>query len=200
MRAICAVFVLVLQQATLPPAYPRPGTTKMLENERLIVWNIAWLKQTYPLHRHPYDLVGVYYEPGDRTIVSTEGSRRPVSTKAGEIAFQRRGVTHIEEGASDVPLRAVFIEMKDDGPAGKRDDATADTFPAGQATQLQDNERAIAWQYTAGASGQPHRHAFDTVVVGVRGSTPTATFVKHGTVHADESRGGYDRVWVFELK
>lgn len=200
MRTFWAVLMLLLQPAPLPPAYPRPGTTKMLENERVIVWNIAWLKQTYPLHRHPYDLVGVYFEPGDRMIVSTEGNRRPVSTKAGEIAFQKRGVTHIEEGASESPLRAVFVEMKDDAPAGKPDATTADTFPAGQATQLQDNERSIAWQYTAGTSGQPHRHALDEVVVGVRGNAPFATFVKRGIVHADESRGGYDRVWVFEIK
>src|SRR5262245_39899678 len=138
MRAILIALVVLLQQTPLPPAYPRPGTTKMLENERLIVWNISWLKQTYPLHRHPYDLIGVYYEPGDRMIVSTEGNRRPVSTKAGEIAFQRRGVTHIEEGASDPPLRAVFVEIKDEGTSGATESA-ADGFPVGTSKPLADN-------------------------------------------------------------
>ena len=199
MRAILIALVVLLQQTPLPPAYPRPGTTKMLENERLIVWNINWLKQTYPLHRHPYDLVGVYYEPGDRMIVSTEGNRRPVSTKAGEIAFQRRGVTHIEEGASDPPLRAVFVEIKDEGPSGATESA-ADGFPAGTAKQLLDNDRARAWEYNPNGAAASHRHGFDAVVVGLKGNTPHVSFVKRGTMHTDESRGGDDHVWVFEIK
>ena len=190
--------VLSLQQPTLPGAYPRPGTTKLFENDRIIVWNISWLKQTYPLHRHPYDLVGVYYEPGDRMIVSTEGNRRPVSTKAGEIAFQPRGVTHIEEGASDPPLRAVFVEIKDEAPSGATETA-ADGFRPGTARQLLDNERARAWEYNPNAGAPPHRHAFDAVVVALKGNTPQVTFVKRGTMHADENSGG-DHTWVFEIK
>jgi hypothetical protein len=195
-HALTALFLL--QQPTLPAAYPRPGTTKMFENDRIIVWNISWLKQTYPLHRHPYDLVGVYYKPGDRMIVSTEGNRRPVSTKAGEIAFQRRGVTHIEEGASDPPLRAVFVEIKDEAPSGGTE-TSADGFRPGTATKLLDNERARAWEYVSNAGSQPHRHAFDAVVVGLKGDTPQVTFVKRGTMHDDENGGG-EHTWVFEIK
>jgi len=193
-----ATALVLLQQPPLPAAYPRPGTTKMFENDRVIVWNISWLKQTYPLHRHPYDLVGVYYQPGDRMIVSTEGNRRPVSTKAGEIAFQRRGVTHIEEGASDPPLQAVFVEIKDEASLGATE-TSADGLPPRAAKQLLDNERARAWELIQKAGAQPHRHAFDAVVVGLKGNTPHVTFVKHGTTHADEN-GGDDRVWVFEIK
>src|SRR5258705_12910466 len=112
MRLTVFALLFLLQTPALPPAYPRPGATKMLENDRVVVWNIAWLKQQYPLHRHIYDLAGVYYAAGDRIIVSVDGTRRPVKTAAGDIAFQRSGVTHIEEGASDAPLRAVFFEFK----------------------------------------------------------------------------------------
>jgi len=119
---VCGALGMALQIAgsaqdkPLPPAYPRPGTTLMLENSRVLVWNIAWLKQQYALHRHPYDLMGVYYAPGDRSIVAVDGSRRPVSTKAWETASQKSGVTHVEEGTSDSPLRAVFVEMKEPSP------------------------------------------------------------------------------------
>src|SRR5262249_58189846 len=116
MRIMSAVLCwLALQSATtpptLPPAYPRPGATKILDNPSVQVWNIAWLKgQPSPLHRHIYDLAGVYYEPGDRMIISPEGAKRPVSTKAWDVTSQRVGVTHIEEGTSDAPLRAIFVE------------------------------------------------------------------------------------------
>src|SRR5579864_5513872 len=119
LTALLPLFLLAPLQ-NLPPAYPRAGASKILDNARVQVWNIAWLKgQPSPLHRHIYDLAGTYYESGDRIIISPEGTRRPVSTKAGDIAFQRKGVTHIEEGVSDTPLRAVFVEMKEDGPSGR---------------------------------------------------------------------------------
>ena len=60
---VIAVLSLVAQYsaAKLPPAYPRPGATNILDNDSVQVWNIAWLKgQPSPLHRHVYDLDGVY--------------------------------------------------------------------------------------------------------------------------------------------
>ena len=162
-----AGLVFLLQAAALPPAYPRPGTTKLLENDRVQVWDISWLKQTYPLHRHRYDLIGVYYTDGDRMIVSQQGERRPVSTKAWETAFQAKDVTHIEEGASDAPLRAVFVEMKEPAATGAVDAATTPAaFPAGTGKQLRDNERATLWEFVpAPAKGAPHRHQRDAVVI-----------------------------------
>src|SRR5215213_3257058 len=122
MRCVAAAVLAVLLQnapANLPPPYPRPGVDKILDNDLVQVWNISWLKgAAAPLHRHIYDLVGVYYEPGDRIIISPEGERRPVSTKAWGIAFQRTGLTHAEEGASEAPLRAVFVELKKAGAYG----------------------------------------------------------------------------------
>src|SRR5438874_6402142 len=113
MLRLVVILAALIQIAPLPPAYPRVGATKILDNPRVQVWNIAWLKgQPSPMHRHIYDLLGVYYEPGDRIIISPEGTRRPVSTKAGDVIFQRTGVTHIEEGVSEVPLRAAFVELK----------------------------------------------------------------------------------------
>jgi hypothetical protein len=56
-----------------PAPYPRPGTTQVLENDAIAVWDVAWLKQKYPLHT---------------------------------------GNTHVEEGASDPPMRAILMEVK----------------------------------------------------------------------------------------
>jgi hypothetical protein len=113
MRWMLTALALFVQSAPLQPAYPRSGTTKLLENNRVIVWDITWLKQQYPLHRHPYDLAGVYYTDGDRTIVSEAGERRPVHTAAWDTAFQLKGVTHIEEGASDSPAAQAHRHQRD---------------------------------------------------------------------------------------
>jgi hypothetical protein len=205
MPRIVAIFATLLQISSLPPAYPRVGTTKLLDNDRVQVWNIAWLKgQPSPLHRHVYDLVGVYYEPGDRMIISPEGNRRPVSTKAGDIAFQRKGVTHIEEGISDSPLRAVFIEMKNDGPTA-RTAAPSDEAPSMSgigAKQLLDNDRVTVWAYSygLGPDGPRHRHDRDTVVVWIQDRTPHAVWLPAGTVHAEEQTGVISEATIFELK
>ena len=204
MRSIAVALLSIVTQAApanLPPAYPRAGATKILDNDRVQVWNIAWLKdQPSPLHRHVYDLVGVYYEPGDRMIISPEGARRPVSTKAWEIAFQRAGVTHIEEGVSSAPLRAAFVEMKQTGSFGTAGPSSAPVFSGQGATQKLDNDRVTVWEFTRAPAATSHQHSRDAVVVAIDGDSPRATWVPQGTVHSDEGTGHASRVYVFEMK
>ena len=201
MRWMLVTLFSLLQAAPLPSAYPRPGTTKLLENARVIVWDISWLKQQYPLHRHPSDLTGVYYTDGDRIIVSESGERRPVHTKAWETAFQLKGVTHIEEGASDPPLRAVFAELKEPSASGAVDTASMPAaFPAATTKPLRDNERSILWEFVPPPGPTSHRHLRDAVVITFTGRKPTVSFVARGTVHNDEGAAGADRLYVIELK
>ena len=201
MRWIITALALLVQATPLPPAYPRPETTKLLENNRVIVWDISWLKQQYPLHGHPYDLTGVYYTDGDRTIASARDERRPVHTVAWDTAFQLKGVTHIEEGASDSPLRAVFVEMKEGSASGALDTAaTPAAFPNGAGKQLRDNERSILWEFVPLPAAKAHRHQRDAVVIAFTGKSPKASFVSRGTVHNDAGAAGADRAYVVELK
>jgi hypothetical protein len=195
----------------LPPPYPRDGATKVLDNDRVQVWDITWLKQKYPLHRHVYDLVGVYYSPGDRLIVSTAGERRHVSTAAWNTAFQRRGLTHTEEGASDAPLKAVFVEIKDeprpDASAGRvlSDPASASgapAFPSATGKQLVDNDRATIWEFVPmpAVPGTAHLHRHDAVVVSFSAGGPEVSFTARGTTHRDEGVTAAERVYVIEIK
>jgi hypothetical protein len=205
MRSIAAAAVLSIATqvpANLPPAYPRTGAVKIVDNEGVQVWNISWLKgEPSPLHRHLYDLVGVYYEPGDRMIISPDGAKRPVSTKAWDIAFQRAGVTHIEEGVSDSPLRAIFVEMKQPGPYGTVAPAgEAPAFAADGATPKLDNERVTVWEFTNAPAVRPHHHTHDAVVVSLGGNGPKAAWVKRGTVHSGEGESQASRIYVFEIK
>ncbi len=203
---ITALFPLLAQSAapptTLPPAYPRPGATKILDNAAVQVWNIAWLKgQPSPLHRHIYDLSGVYYEPGDRMIISPEGAKRPVSTKAWDIPFQGKAVTHIEEGTSDSPLRAIFVEMKQSAPYGTATPADgAPAFSGAGATQKLDNDRVAVWEYVGPIASARHTHLHDAVAVAIESPMPRVTWIPKGTVHADEGAARASRVYLFELK
>ena len=123
---------------SLPQPFDREGATKVLENDRVIVWDVSWLQRAYPTHRHLYDYAGVYYTSGDRIIVSPEGVRRPTHTIAWDTFFFRRGVTHSEEGASAEPLRAVFLELKESVPMG-----AADTASAGLGKKVRESDRLV---------------------------------------------------------
>lgn len=198
--------LLVQAPANLPPAYPRPGATKILDNARVQVWNIAWLKgQPSPLHRHIYDLIGLYYEAGDRMITSAEGEKRPVSTKAGQPIFQRRGVTHVEEGTSDKPLRAVFVELKEAAPSGKTappSDASAPPLSGIGIKQLLDSDRGTIWAYSYGfgMNGPRHRHDRDAVVAWIQDGEAHAVWVPAGTIHSEEEVGVINEATIFEVK
>ena len=198
------VFLLVAgiwgQAAPLPPPFPRPGTTQLLENDAVAVWNVSWLKQQYPLHTHRYDLVGVSYAEGDRIITQGNAPGRLVNTKAWVFQTNRANVTHVEEGASDPPMRAVLIEVKAAAPR------PAVTEPADSLRQVAgapawENNRAAAWILMTGTSAPLHRHVGDAVELMFDGSTtPKATFVPAGTVHAAPTPPEGGRAYIFEIK
>jgi hypothetical protein len=78
------LLALALMAQSYPPPFPRPGVTKLLENNRVIAWNVVWPKgQPTALHRHIYDLAGVYYASGDRLITDADGTKRFVQNTAG---------------------------------------------------------------------------------------------------------------------
>ena len=199
LKAIAVTAMLMTQAAELPAPFPRPGTTKILENDAVAVWNVSWLKQKYPLHTHRYDLVGISYAEGDRIITQGDAPGRLVPTKAWVFQTNRAGVTHVEEGASDPPMRAVLIEIKAPAPRqGSEQPASGLRQVAG--APAWENNRAAAWLVTGGSSIPTHRHAGDAVELIFDGSSPKATFVLAGTVHAGPAPGPDARAYVFEIK
>jgi len=185
--------VLVVASSALlaqsyPPAFPRANATKLLETDQIVVWRMVWPKgQPTAMHRHLHDQVGTYYEPGGRIITSPDGSKREGFTPVGNLSTTRKGTTHIEEGSTDPPLRAVFIELLRDGPSGRavtgpslpgsrsaaRDGVApaspgpAALFPREGATQILDDERVTVWDcvWPAGASTGAVRYPRNAVTV-----------------------------------
>lgn len=190
-------------QLDAPPAYPRDGSIKMLENKHVIVWNISWLKQDYPIHRHRYDHTGVYYSPGDRVIISTDGEAREVHTPAWNISFQLAGVTHTESGISDDPLRAVFIQIKRPLSGAIEPNSSVPLFPSDAPLDRRSNERIRAWEYnesTDSAGSSEHSHGHDAVVVWFDDSNQAnAHFISKGAIHSTDIPTAAVRVFVFEI-
>jgi hypothetical protein len=204
MKSLTALSLLLAiaagQTAELPPPFPRPGTTNLLDNDVVAVWNVSWLKQKYPLHTHRYDLVGISYFEGERIITQGDAPGRLERTKPWIFQTNRANVTHVEEGASDPPLRAVLIEVKSAAPRAAAEEP-ADGLRKVVGPPAWENRRAAAWLVMPGAPAATHRHVGDAVeLIFDAAPSPHATFVPAGTVHAGPTPPEGGRAYIFELK
>lgn len=96
----------------LPLAFPRPGSKKVFENARVIVWNYAWQTgKPTPMHFHDKNVVVVYEGNGPLKGVSPDGKEVVNNYKAGEIRFNLPNRAHYEEVISD-SQNAVMMELK----------------------------------------------------------------------------------------
>lgn len=138
---------------TLVSALPRPGATKILDNNRGTVWDVI-----YPpgmptgMHRHPVDFVGVELVETLLKVTTPDGQERINPIHRGEIYMLPKGLTHIEENVIGKPQRnSILIELKDAGPhdyANSGKDASG--FTADGAKKVTDNNRVTLWDWTTG--------------------------------------------------
>lgn len=80
-----------------PLAFPRPGAKKLLENERLIVWEYTWTPGVpSPMHFHDKDIIVVMLEDGDLKSTTPDGHEDIYPYKPGTVRFNPRGRIHTE--------------------------------------------------------------------------------------------------------
>ena len=95
-----------------PLAFPRPGVTKILENESVIVWDCTWaLGVATPMHFHDKDVVALFLEDGDLKSTTPDGQTVVNPRMAGEVRFAPRNRTHVEMLIRG-KQRAILTELK----------------------------------------------------------------------------------------
>src|SRR3984893_2788708 len=95
-----------------PLAFPRPGAKKILENEKVVVWDNTWAPGVAaPMHFHDKDTIGVYLEDGAVKSTSLDGTVVVTPHTAGTASFNRANRTHTEMLASG-KQRAIITELK----------------------------------------------------------------------------------------
>jgi mono/diheme cytochrome c family protein len=184
--------------SSLPPAFPRKNATKLFETDRFVVWDIVWPKgEPTPLHRHRYDQVGTYYVAGGRRITTPDGESRTTMTEAGSLSNTRAGTTHIEEGTTEQPLRAVFIELTR-VPERTGAPVEAARFEGGTAKQLMTDERVTAWEFTPAAQAPfTFRAIRDTIFIWL--GTGKTQYIARGAAEQVQIQGP-SRAVAFEIK
>ena len=115
------MFVINLKDHSVPPienksgypqAFPRPGTTKVFENDRVIVWDSTWtLGVATPMHFHDKDVVVVFLEDGDLKSTTPDGKEVLNKYTTGTVRFNQRDRTHTET-LMNGKQRAIITELK----------------------------------------------------------------------------------------
>jgi hypothetical protein len=95
-----------------PNAFPRPGSKKLLENDRVIIWDYTWTTgQPTPMHFHDKDALVVYLKAGALKSTTPDGKSLVNPLTVGKTTFNARDRVHTEtlvEGES----RAIITELK----------------------------------------------------------------------------------------
>ena len=95
-----------------PLAFPRPGSKKLLENDRVIVWDYTWKPGTpTPMHFHDKDVVVLFLEDGDLKSTTPDGKEVVNSYKAGTFRFNKGDRSHFETLIKG-KMHAIITELK----------------------------------------------------------------------------------------
>jgi len=156
----------------LPPAFPREGAKKILENDRVIVWDMQLRKgQRAAMHTHPYDIVSVTLTPGGHQDNGSDGVSEDRMFKMGDVRFTPKGRTHFEVGLTDPPRRAIVTELKPVAPGGTPAAQESSTYPPAYpregARKILENDRVILWDVTLenNRRTEMHGHPYDFMSV-----------------------------------
>ena len=95
-----------------PSAFPRPGSKKVLENNRVIVWEYTWMPgKPTPMHFHDKDVVVVFLENGALKSTAPDSKSVVNNISFGLTNFNARDRVHIEELVNG-KARAIIVELK----------------------------------------------------------------------------------------
>jgi hypothetical protein len=191
---------LVHPVQNLPQAFPRDGARQLINNDRVIVWEVMLEKdKPSPMHLHQYDMVGVYLDNF-------------------AVASAKKGSTDSQPGNRQT--RAIFIELKDvKVPSLENKTMYPLAFPRYGGAKVLENDRFIVWDYTwtQNKATPMHFHDKDFVVVYIAdgqliSTNPTGKmnaqeisigltrFNARGGSHTQELVKGSGRAIIFELK
>ena len=96
----------------LPPGFPRDGAARLIDNNRVTVWDFTWLPgKPVPMHFHDKDTVVVFLEPGRIKSTDAEGRTTVAERKFGDVSLNARNRAHTEETIEGSP-RAIVVELK----------------------------------------------------------------------------------------
>ena len=96
----------------LPDAFPRPDVKKLLENNRVAVWDYTWARdKPPPVHYHPRHAIVTYLGEGVMRSTGLKGDIADSDITYGLVKSNLPDRVHSESVVSGT-VRAVIVELK----------------------------------------------------------------------------------------
>ena len=208
-----------------PPALPRKGATKLLENNCVTIWDVTWpIGVDQPIHEHTYDNALIFLRYGKIKVTSLDG--KVTISEPFEVprpASQVKGMTHKEEAVGnpgDPERRAIMVDLKESGGAlALLPPGLEAAYPREGAKDAFDNAHVRIWDYTWAPKKTVAKHVHDRDSVEVfvgegtlvthyadgRAESKTVAygdtrFIPKGQVDTEEAVNGSPRAFIIELK
>lgn len=173
------LFVVASQAQNYPPPFPRDGARKLIENDRLVVWDVVWQKgRPSPMHEHRFDQISVTLVGGTVRITRLDGSSTVNQSELGSVTLTARGTVHSEEGVSDIAQHKIMVELKSSATQALPSTNDAPGAPPIEgAVKQTENDRVVAWDYAWKPGQQIARNAeaHDCVWIFLEGGTIRST-------------------------
>src|SRR5215469_10210249 len=141
----------------LPPGWPRPGATLLVENDRGAAYNVIYPKnQPTPFHRHRYYFAGLDLNTATIRVTQLDGKSDMHPVIKNRMWYLPKGLTHQEMSTTDPGRHTVVIDIKD---RSVPEAANTTGFPTDKYATYQDkivdNDRVAIWDcaWSPGAEG-----------------------------------------------
>jgi hypothetical protein len=141
----------------LPPGWPRPGATLLVENDRGAAYNVVYPKDhPTPFHRHRYYFAGLDLNTATIRVTQLDGKSDLHPVVKNRMWYLPKGLTHQEMSTTDPGRHTVVIDIKD---RSVPEVANTTAFPTDEYATYQnkivDNDRVVIWDcaWSPGADG-----------------------------------------------
>ncbi|HUE66130.1 MAG TPA: hypothetical protein VMO78_17295 [Rhizomicrobium sp.] len=156
--AIFAIWPAQAQPANdYPPAWPRPGATLLVDNDRGAAWNVVYAKdKPTPMHRHRYFFAGLDLNTATIRVTQPDGKSGLHPVVKNRMWYLPRDLTHQEMSTTEPGRHTVVIDIKEKSipEATNSTDFPTDKYAPYQ-EKIVDNDRVTIWDcaWSPGADG-----------------------------------------------
>jgi uncharacterized RmlC-like cupin family protein len=131
------------------------------------------------LHRHEFNRVMIYLQPGRQVIEQQSGERTTLAWKAGEVKWSPAGGMHTSEIVSDAPVEIVEVEIKKPGDPAKTVNTALDPLkvaPTNYQLEFENSQvRVVRVRIAPHGKVPMHEHVLNRVVVYLTGQNSSMT-------------------------
>ncbi len=220
--AIVAILPVQAQPAkAYPPAWPRPGATLLVKNDRGAAWNVVYAKdKPTPMHRHRYFFAGLDLNTATIRVTQPDGKSGLHPVIKNRMWYLPKDLIHQEMSTTEPGRHTVVIDIKEKTVPQT---ANGTAFPTDNYAPYQDkvvdNDRVTIWDcaWSPGADGMTSFDSRDMFIAFAEGGdlsiaapgqpakaqhydTGQAIFLPGGQARKIESAGGTIHAMLVEVK